>query len=108
MFDCAGHSSVTPALTEAAPVRGRIVIVAVHHGPANIDLRELAFAEQEIIGVRVYEPADFAESVQLIGNRALGLARVPISEYPLEGVADAFAEARSAAGAVKVMVRSNN
>jgi 2-desacetyl-2-hydroxyethyl bacteriochlorophyllide A dehydrogenase len=108
VFDCAGHSSVTPALTEAAPVRGRIVIVAVHHGPANIDLRELAFAEQEIIGVRVYEPADFAESVQLIGNRALGLAGVPISEYPLEAVADAFAEARSAAGAVKVIVRSNN
>ncbi|WP_258060935.1 hypothetical protein [Arthrobacter sp. 4R501] len=38
------------------------MIVAVHHGPADIELRELAFAEQEIIGVRVYEPADFAEA----------------------------------------------
>jgi (R,R)-butanediol dehydrogenase/meso-butanediol dehydrogenase/diacetyl reductase len=106
VFDCAGHHSVTSLLTEVAPVRGRIVIVAVHHGPAEVDLRELAFAEQEIIGVRVYEPADFAESVQLISHQELPLAGIPVSEYPLEAAADAFAEARSGAGAVKILVRS--
>ncbi|WP_426300130.1 zinc-dependent alcohol dehydrogenase [Arthrobacter sp. R-11] len=106
IFDCAGHHSVTPLLTEAAPVRGRIVIVAVHHGPAGVDLRELAFAEQEIIGVRVYEPDDFAEAVRLISSHALPLAEIPISEYPLEAVADAFTEATSGSGAVKVLVTS--
>lgn len=106
VFDCAGHHSVTPRLTEVAPIRGRIVIVAVHHGPAEVDLRELAFAEQEIIGVRVYEAADFAESVRLISDRALALADIPVSEHPLEAAADAFAEARSGAGAVKVLVGS--
>ena len=108
VFDCAGHHSVTPLLTEAAPVRGRIVIVAVHHGPAEVDLREMAFAEQEIIGVRVYEPQDFARSVDLISSQALPLADIPVSEYPLEEVASAFAEARSGSGAVKVLVRSCN
>ncbi|ABM10037.1 2-desacetyl-2-hydroxyethyl bacteriochlorophyllide A dehydrogenase [Pseudarthrobacter sp. PvP004] len=106
VFDCAGHHSVTPLLTKVAPVRGRIVIVAVHHGSAEVDLRELAFAEQEIIGVRVYESADFAESVRLISHHELPLAGIPISEYPLESVEEAFAEARSGTGAVKILVRS--
>jgi 2-desacetyl-2-hydroxyethyl bacteriochlorophyllide A dehydrogenase len=106
VFDCAGHHSVTPRLTEAAPVRGRIVIVAVHHGPAEVDLREVAFAEQEIIGVRVYEPQDFAKSAHLISSRVLPLGQIPVSEYALEDVAAAFTEARSGSGAVKVLVRS--
>lgn len=107
VFDCAGHHSVTPRLTEVAPVRGRIVIVAVHHGPTGVDLRELAFAEQEIIGVRVYEPDDFAGAVQLISRGVLPLADIPVSEYALADVAKAFAEARSGTGAVKVLIRSN-
>jgi len=106
VFDCAGHHSVTPLLTEVAPVRGRIVIVAVHHGPAEVDLRELAFAEQEIIGVRVYDSADFVESARLISTRTLPLGKIPVAEYPLEAAADAFAEAQSGTGAVKVLVGS--
>ncbi|MBU8864821.1 alcohol dehydrogenase catalytic domain-containing protein [Paenarthrobacter sp. MMS21-TAE1-1] len=106
VFDCAGHRTVTPLLTEATPVRGRIVIVAVHHGPSEVDLRELAFAEQEIIGVRVYERRDFSESVRLIGAGLLPVGAVPISEYPLESAMDAFSEARSGSGAVKVVIRS--
>lgn len=108
VFDCAGHHSVVPQLTQVAPVRGRIVIVAVHHGAAPIDLRELAFAEQTITGVRVYESADFATAVDLINDEQLPLHEIPISRYPLNEVSAAFSEARSGSGAVKVFIESRN
>lgn len=64
------------------------------------------FAEQTVIGIRAYERADFEESVALINSGALRLSELPISEYPLERVQEAFAEARSADGAVKVLIKS--
>lgn len=106
VFDCAGHPSVSSIITDIAPVRGRIVIVAAHKGKTEFDLRELCFAEQTIIGIRVYEHADFEESVALINSGVLRLSELPISEYPLERVQEAFAEARSADRAAKVLIKS--
>lgn len=107
IFDCAGHPSLPPLLTAFASVRGRIVIVALHQTPTSVDLKELALSEQEIIGTRVYTCEDFADAVRYIGEDALGLDRIPVTEYDLESVGEAFAEARSGKGAIKVLVRSN-
>lgn len=108
VFDCAGHPKVAPLLTDVAPVRGRIVIVAVHHRPELIDLRELAFAEQQVSGVRVYERGDFGTAVRLIDEGALPLVDIPVVVYPLSHIAAAVDEARSGRGAVKILVASED
>lgn len=106
VFDCAGHHSVATQATQVAPVRGRIVIVAVHGAPVEFDLRELAFAEQEVIGVRVYASEDFADAVRLIEEGSLRLDRIPVEIFPLEEAHSAVEQARSAGGAVKILVKS--
>lgn len=105
-FDCAGHPSVARDIVGMTRVRGRVVVVAVHHGHAEIDLRELAFAEQEVLGVRVYTHADFRDAVDLISSDALGLERLPVSIFPLDLAAEAFQEARAGDKATKVLISS--
>lgn len=108
VFDCAGHPSVAGQLANAAPARGRIVIVAVYHGPAAFDLRELAFAEQEVLGVRVYAPEDFVAAVRLVDEGSLGLERIPVSVLPLKEVAQGVNQARSSGGVVKTLIQSGH
>lgn len=108
VFDCAGHPSVAAQITRSAPVHGRIIIVAIYHAAAAFDLRELAFAEQEVIGARVYAREDFVAAVRLIEEGALDLHRLPVSVLPLEEVSVAIAQARSAGAAVKTLIQSGH
>lgn len=108
VFDCAGHPSVSRDIVGMTRVRGRIVVVAVHHGHAEIDLRELAFTEQEVLGVRVYTHEDFQAAVDLISSDELELGRLPVSIYPLEQADTAFQEARSGDRSTKVLISSHD
>lgn len=106
VFDCAGHPSVARQLHQVCGVQGTIVIVAVYEAEVPVNLRHIAFAEQTIRGVRVYENQDFAEAVLLISQGIPELDSIPVSIYPLAQAPAAVAEARSGSGAVKILVGS--
>ncbi|WP_082100616.1 zinc-dependent alcohol dehydrogenase [Demequina maris] len=102
-FDAAGHPSITTSLTEVTRVLGRIVIVAVHKKPAEVDLRAVCFKEQSLVGVRVYTHADVQRAVELLAGD-LDLSTLPVASYPLSAVEDAFHAAADGGGALKVLV----
>jgi threonine dehydrogenase-like Zn-dependent dehydrogenase len=105
VFDCAGHATVAPYLTEAARPTATLVIVGVHKQPVPLDLRRVNFAEQRIQGVRVYTHADFETAVNLAAADTLGLARLPIRTFPLARVSEAFQAAMQPGEYLKVMVQ---
>ncbi|WP_199180839.1 zinc-binding dehydrogenase [Cryobacterium sp. M23] len=106
VFDSAAHPSVAANLAKSVRVLGTIVLVGVYKKPAEVDLQALTFAENTVVGVRVYTRADFEEAVALIESGVLGLERIPVEVFPLDHVAEAFERAMAASGCLKVFVSS--
>lgn len=104
VFDSAAHPSVAAILARSVRVLGTIVLVGVYKKPAEMDLQALTFAENTVVGVRVYTRADIERAVQLLESDALGLGRLPVEVFALEDTAQAFEKAMSASGILKVLV----
>lgn len=104
VFDSAAHPSVAAQVTAAARIRGTIVVVGVYKEPSPIDLRRVNFAEQTIIGTRVYTEGDFADAVALLGNDALRLGQLPTRTFPMTDTRAAFAAAAQGNRDMKVFL----
>ena len=52
LFECSGSEAAAMDMTEITRVQGRICMVSVHKQPHKVDLRQLNFKEQLIIGTR--------------------------------------------------------
>jgi (R,R)-butanediol dehydrogenase/meso-butanediol dehydrogenase/diacetyl reductase len=104
VFDSAAHPSVASILTKTVRVMGTIVLVGVYKKPTEIDLQALTFAENTLVGVRVYTRADIEKAVELIENDTLRLGRLPVEVFALEDTYKAFDKAMSAGHALKILV----
>jgi threonine dehydrogenase-like Zn-dependent dehydrogenase len=104
VFDTAAHPAVAARLSAATAVRGTIVLVGIYKAPAALDLQAIAFAEQRLVGVRVYTRADVERAVALIESDELDLGRIPVRVFALEDTAAAFELATAATGVLKVLV----
>ena len=104
VFDSAAHPSVAAMLPRAVRVRGTIVLVGVYKKPVELDLQALTFAENTVVGVRVYTRAAVEQAVALIEGGELGLDRVPTQVFALEDASAAFEQAMSAGRILKVLV----
>lgn len=102
-FDCAAQPSVAAALSAVTRVRGAIVLAGLYSAPAALDLHAMTFAEQRLLGSRVYTEADVRRAVGMIEHDTLQLRRLPSRTYGLADVATAFADA-SRGDTLKVMV----
>ena len=69
VFDCAGHPSVVPLLTEVVRVRGTIVIVAAYKKPPEVHLLQGMFKELTMRFVRVYTSRDFQRAAELLAQQ---------------------------------------
>jgi (R,R)-butanediol dehydrogenase/meso-butanediol dehydrogenase/diacetyl reductase len=93
VFDCAAHPQVAAELSAVTRVRGTIVLAGLYAAPAAVDLHALTFAEQRLLGSRVYTDADIRQAVSMIESDTLSLSGLPTRTYGLEEVGDAFAAA---------------
>jgi 2-desacetyl-2-hydroxyethyl bacteriochlorophyllide A dehydrogenase len=94
VFDCAGVPSVAAQLSALARVRGTIVLAGLYGAPAAVDLHAVTFAEQQILGSRVYGNADFRDALALIEAGTLELSRLAVETFPLPAIEEAFQAAR--------------
>jgi 2-desacetyl-2-hydroxyethyl bacteriochlorophyllide A dehydrogenase len=101
-FEVSGSASGVDTATEVLAVRGRLVLVAIHSVPREVDLFRLFWRELTVIGARVYERQDFERAVQLVAD-CQKAAELITRIVPLDEVASAFA-ALERGGEVKVLV----
>ncbi|MFC4946745.1 zinc-dependent alcohol dehydrogenase [Pseudonocardia sp. GCM10023141] len=104
VFEAAGHPAAAAMLAAVGRVHATLVVVGVHKQPAAVDLQRLTFAEQRLVGVRVYTSEDFRRAVGLVVTGALPLDRLPTTVLPLRRAAAAVDAARSGTDALKVVV----
>lgn len=107
VFDSAAHPSVAAVVPRAVRIRGTVVLVGVYKKPVEVDLQALTFAENVVVGVRVYTRADMQKAVELIEQDALGLDRIPVSVFDLADTTAAFEKAMAATDSLKVLVTAD-
>ncbi|WP_196604448.1 zinc-dependent alcohol dehydrogenase [Pectinatus haikarae] len=64
-FECSGAAAPAMEMSEITRVRGKICIVSVHKNPHEVNLRDINFKEQTIVGTRVYTKDEFRQAVNL-------------------------------------------
>jgi 2-desacetyl-2-hydroxyethyl bacteriochlorophyllide A dehydrogenase len=102
-FEVSGSASGIASATDVLAVRGRLVMVAIHSVPREVNLFRLFWRELTILGARVYEREDFERAAELVATGQVPAAELISRIVPLDDVASAFA-ALDSGGEVKVLI----
>jgi threonine dehydrogenase-like Zn-dependent dehydrogenase len=90
VFECSGVESAARDMTRLARIGGMICMTSVHKAPHAVDLRELNFKEQTLIGSRVYTRREFETAVAYAGVLADDLRRIVTHVVPLSSAGTVF------------------
>jgi 2-desacetyl-2-hydroxyethyl bacteriochlorophyllide A dehydrogenase len=102
-FEVSGSAGGVTTATHALRARGRLVMVAIHPNPREVDLFRVFWRELTILGARVYERRDFEAAVQMLATSEIPAAALISDVVGIDSVADAFT-ALASGGAMKVLV----
>ncbi len=105
VFECSGAESAASEMTKVARVGGMICMTGIHKAPHPVDLREINFKEQILVGTRVYTMREFEQAAAYASDIRDDLERVVTHVVPLSraaGVFDLIAD--PSASALKVLV----
>lgn len=105
VFEVSGTQPGVDLMTAAVATRGRIVMVAIHATKPEIDLFQFFWKEIEMLGARVYEPADYDEAIKLIANGGIDAKALITSIQSLGDIGDAFAELSGNPTAMKTLIK---
>ncbi|MDN5213125.1 alcohol dehydrogenase catalytic domain-containing protein [Fulvivirgaceae bacterium BMA12] len=90
VFEVSGAQPALDVMTQLSGIRGRIVMVAIHAQPRQVDLFQFFWKELQLIGARVYEKEDYEESIQLITQSKLPFEKLITRIEPLENIQKVF------------------
>jgi (R,R)-butanediol dehydrogenase/meso-butanediol dehydrogenase/diacetyl reductase len=107
VFEIAGVKATTDIMTQLTRARGRIVMVAIHSEPKQIDLFRFFWRELRLIGVRVYEPEDFEEAIAIAESGKLPLQKLISRVAPLEQIQSVFEEIDNNPEMMKCLIQCN-
>jgi (R,R)-butanediol dehydrogenase/meso-butanediol dehydrogenase/diacetyl reductase len=90
IFEVSGSAQAVLESIELVKVRGKLVIVAIHPQPRQMNLQRVFWRELSIIGVRVYEKSDFETAIQLINDGAIPSEKIISKVLPLSQISQAI------------------
>lgn len=105
LFECSGAAVTAMQMTDIARVGGNICMVSIHKAPHEVNLRDVNFKEQHIVGTRVYTREEFRQAVELSKLLEPKLEQIVTHIVPLaksEKVFDMIADPDC--GTIKVVV----
>jgi 2-desacetyl-2-hydroxyethyl bacteriochlorophyllide A dehydrogenase len=104
VFEVSGAAAAALAMTQAASIRGRVVVVAIYPEPQPVRLFDLFWKELEVRGARVYEPQDYERAIEIVASGTLPLERLISRIEPLERLPTVFDELSAGTSDIKVLV----
>ena len=102
-FDAAAVPASAAQVTGLVLALSMIVIVGVHGRPALVDLQAVTFGELQLVGTRVYQPADIRTALALLAGRTLDTGPL-LSEVVSLAEAPAALQRLARGEALKVLV----
>jgi (R,R)-butanediol dehydrogenase / meso-butanediol dehydrogenase / diacetyl reductase len=103
VFEVSGSAQAVLGATDLAKVRGKLVVVAIHPIPREINLQRLFWRELTIIGARVYQRTDFEKAIELISKGAIPAEHMITKIVPISQTQEAFATLESGQ-AMKILI----
>ena len=107
VFEVSGSGSGARVITELARPRGTIVVVAIYAQPVPVDLHKFFWKELRMVGARVYEAADYEQTIGLAAGVELALEPLISRVFPLEKLQTAFDYLTRTPDAMKVLIQCN-
>ena len=108
-FECSGAAVPAMQMTDITRVRGKICIVSVHKKPHEVNLRDVNFKEQTVVGTRVYTKEEFGRAAELTKELEAELEKIVTHVVPLkesDKVFDMIADPEC--GTIKIVVDCEN
>jgi (R,R)-butanediol dehydrogenase/meso-butanediol dehydrogenase/diacetyl reductase len=103
-FEVSGAAAGVNVAVDSLGPRGRLVMVAIHPQPREVNLHRFFWRELTLLGARLYARADVAAAVELIATGAIPAAQLISRIEPMERVGAAFEALESGAGVMKVLL----
>ena len=103
-FDAAGVPLSASQIIPMTGIRGRIVMVAIHKKPAQVEFRDLAYREQVIYGLRIYAKGDFQKALQLVSEGKVEPEPLITQRFPFDEAVSAFKKAREGKDTCKIVI----
>jgi len=102
-FEVSGSAGGVATAVDVLGVRGKLVMVAIHTHPREVNLHRFFWRELEMVGARLYERRDFEEAVRLIASGVVPADELISAVVPLDQASEAFASL-AGGGVMKVLV----
>ncbi len=105
VFEVSGSQPGIETMTEAAAVRGRIVMVAIHGEKPAVDMFKFFWRELELLGARVYQAEDYEKAIELVVSGAINCEALITDIQELEDITKAFQALDGNAMAMKSLIK---
>lgn len=105
IFEVSGVQEGINLMTEAAATRARICLVAIHSVKPKVDLFQFFWKELELLGARVYEPADYDRALTLLSNGDIAADTIITDLRNLDEVGDVLGNLTSDPTMLKTLIR---
>ncbi|KAB1928355.1 alcohol dehydrogenase [Micromonospora noduli] len=108
-FEVSGSPAGVTTAVDVLTTRGRLVMVAIHPQPREVNLHRFFWRELELLGARLYQRDDMVEAIRLVASGAIPARQLISRVEPVEAAGAAF-EALEGGGVMKVLldVREGN
>lgn len=103
-FEVSGAAGGVTAAVASLATRGRLVQVAIHPTPREVDLHRFFWRELTLVGARLYVREDFESAVELLAEGAVPADALISRVEPLDRAVDAFEALDSGGGVMKVLI----
>ena len=107
IFEVSGTQPGVDAMTAAAAVRARIVMVAIHAQKPEIDLFRFFWREIELFGARVYTGEDFETAINMIAGGSIDCEEIITNVQDIAQVGEVLADLAGNPSAMKSLIRVN-
>jgi 2-desacetyl-2-hydroxyethyl bacteriochlorophyllide A dehydrogenase len=105
VFEVSGSQPGVDLMTAAASTRGRIVMVAIHATKPEIDMFQFFWRELDLLGARVYRPADYDTAMALLAKGVVDCDAFITDIQGLDDIEKAFHTLTQNPNAMKSMIR---
>ncbi|MET8234666.1 alcohol dehydrogenase catalytic domain-containing protein [Micromonospora sp. NPDC005298] len=102
-FEVSGSAGGVTTAVDVLTTRGRLVMVAIHPKPREVNLHRFFWRELELHGARLYQRDDVVEAIRLVASGAIPARRLISRVEPVEAAAAAFT-ALEGGGVMKVLL----
>ncbi len=102
-FEVSGAAAGVTTAVDALAVRGRLVLVAIHGTPREVNLHRFFWRELSLIGARLYHRADFERAVELVAAGVIPATKLISAVVPLSEGERAF-ELLEGGSVMKVLI----